>query len=269
MSATDLMRRFSIRARMRGSMALVLALLALLGDTGLVCMHRMQGLYAEFQHHSVSETRALSDVREALGQVRRHEKDLMLASGQPSEIERHRQSWLSARQRLDQAIAQMLTGEEDEDNPVLRKVNEQLQPYHQAMLAMIPQLSQGSLSGSQALAQSRAILAQIDQIDSTTEQLDKILQEEAQHSQDEQQQALETTEILFIGTVALAVIVAIPLTWLNEVSICQPIDQARAVAQRITQGHLSGQIDTQGSDEASQLLRALDLMQASLQRLVG
>ena len=67
----------------------------------------------------------------------------------------------------------------------------------------------------------------------------------------------------------LTVIIVVPLTLLNSRSITAPIDHARHVAQAIADGDLRSAIRIVGDDEASELLRALQQMQASLTGLVA
>lgn len=56
--------------------------------------------------------------------------------------------------------------------------------------------------------------------------------------------------------------------WLSR-SITRPIDEAVQVAQRVAEGDLTVQIQPQGQDETAELLRALQTMSASLQKIVG
>jgi methyl-accepting chemotaxis protein len=61
----------------------------------------------------------------------------------------------------------------------------------------------------------------------------------------------------------------VPLTWLNMEAICKPLEQARGIAQSISQGDLSFDIQVDGKDEVSDLLRSLEAMRRSLAGTVG
>ena len=67
----------------------------------------------------------------------------------------------------------------------------------------------------------------------------------------------------------LAVVLVVPLTLLNMVSICRPIDQARREAERIATGDLAKDVADQGQDETARLLAALGSMQGALRAMVG
>jgi methyl-accepting chemotaxis protein len=69
--------------------------------------------------------------------------------------------------------------------------------------------------------------------------------------------------------VALTLAVVLPLLWFTLRSVCEPLEQAVAVAGRIAQGDLSEVLHTQGHDETAVLLQSLQRMQESLRTLVG
>ena len=73
----------------------------------------------------------------------------------------------------------------------------------------------------------------------------------------------------FGGVMVLVLIVVMPLTLLNSVSITRPVHHARDIALAIAEGDLTRAIHAQGKDETAELLRALDHMQRSLRTLVG
>lgn len=68
-----------------------------------------------------------------------------------------------------------------------------------------------------------------------------------------------------VGVALLLVLLATCLlAWLYTRSLLQPLAQAVTVAQVIARGELDGRIETQGSDEPAQLIRALSEMRGNL-----
>jgi len=65
------------------------------------------------------------------------------------------------------------------------------------------------------------------------------------------------------------VLVVVPLTLLNMVSICRPLERARQMAQAIAGGDLSQQLEVVGRDEVADLQRALVHMEHSLGSIVA
>ena len=69
--------------------------------------------------------------------------------------------------------------------------------------------------------------------------------------------------------VVITVLVVVPLTLLNMVSICRPLERARQMAQAIAGGDLSQRIEVVGHDEVADLQRALVHMEQSLGAIVA
>ncbi len=72
-----------------------------------------------------------------------------------------------------------------------------------------------------------------------------------------------------LGVLALVLVLVVPLTLVNSSTITTPMRYACTVAQSIAGGDLNNDIRIAGRDEATDLLRALDAMQASLRGLVS
>ena len=66
------------------------------------------------------------------------------------------------------------------------------------------------------------------------------------------------------GISALALALAVALSWLITESLARPLTTAISVFGRISEGHYDNQIETTGTDEAGQVLLALDEMQGKL-----
>ncbi|MDO8274572.1 MAG: methyl-accepting chemotaxis protein [Serpentinimonas sp.] len=74
---------------------------------------------------------------------------------------------------------------------------------------------------------------------------------------------------LFLAVLGLALLIVLPSTLLNLVSITRPLEQAQGLAVAIARGDLGTQPDLSGHDELTDLMRNLADMQASLGRTVG
>jgi hypothetical protein len=117
-----LMRRFTIRMRMLGAIAVVLVLLALLGGAGLFGMFRIQGLSENFLKGSYAESGHFSNLRVQMGLVRRHEKDMIIQYEKPEGVKAAHTKWLASLGEADKQAKAFLEGEEDADNEIVRKI---------------------------------------------------------------------------------------------------------------------------------------------------
>ena len=127
-----LMRNFTIRTRMRGAIAAVLLMFALVGLTGGLSGLRWAHLNDEFIHHTVEEIRNAAAVRLSTSEIMRHELAMIVDAGEAAAVGRHRAAWREAIERTRAALQGMLEGEEDEDNEFARAALRRLDAYRDA-----------------------------------------------------------------------------------------------------------------------------------------
>ncbi len=269
MKLTDQMRRFSIRLRMHGAIAVVFALLTLVGGVGLYGLHHNQSESLHHAEHAFSEMRAVSWLRQATTTTRLNVTHLALHVGEPSEFARVSERWRESTGAIEALAQDMLQGEEDEDNPLARELI-QLVGAHRATMAPLQQtLRSGGIGPGEAAALIKPALEQLQRLDPVLEAIDKVMEAEAAEAKQAQDENMTQSLTWFVAALAFSVTVVGPLTLLNQRSICQPLDQARLVALAIAEGKLHNRIDTQGADEAAELLLALAKMQDGLKSLVN
>ncbi len=275
MNLQTAMRQFSIKTRMRGAIVVVLLLLTLVGGTGLYGMLKIKQLGDEFIHHSLEETETFGKLQSALGAMRRASLHMLLVAGQPDQVEAAYQKWQEALGRVRSLSAHMTKGEADEDNAVLARMAPDLESYVQQIQKAKGDLSSGALSGVAALAALGDVVKLAESMDARMGEIEVILKTEIASRVAEQEAAVRLIEIAFGIAVLLAVLVVIPTTLWNQMSICGPIDEARLLAQSIARGNLTntvhqdGKDGKDGKDEPAALLSSLADMQSALRRLVG
>ena len=81
-------------------------------------------------------------------------------------------------------------------------------------------------------------------------------------------QQYDGANIGVIGVSVTAVLLTILLAWLLTKSIVNPLSRAVRVAEEIAAGNLTRPIEVDGSDEATQLLKALATMQQNLRQTI-
>ncbi|OGB00834.1 MAG: chemotaxis protein [Burkholderiales bacterium RIFCSPHIGHO2_12_FULL_69_20] len=265
-----LMRGFSIRLRMHGAIAMVLVLFGLVGVTGVLGGRHLAALNADFMHHAIKELHHLGDARHALGEVRRHEKDMVIHYDNGAAVLKSRQAWTAALAQARSALDAMLEGDEDEDNPLARASLKALEAYAAATQHVLNQVQNGAydsaLGADKMLGRAKS---HVHQVQAQLDAIEKIIDAESAETQQTFSDSMQHTLWLFSGVLGLVVLVVVPLTLLNSYSITTPMQQARDLALAIAQGDLTQPVDTQGSDEAASLLQALAQMQRALGGLVG
>ncbi|MDH4393136.1 MAG: methyl-accepting chemotaxis protein [Aquabacterium sp.] len=265
-----LMRRFSIRLRMHGAIAMVLTMFAAVGAIGLLSGRQLADLNSDFMHHAVKELRNVSDARYQLGEVRRHEKDMVIQYEDGVAVLKAREAWTASLGKAQAAFKGMLDGDEDEDNPLARDALKELAAYEVSTSKVLEQIQNGAYDT--AIAADKMLLRakqHVSAVETHLASIDKIVAVEAEATQAAFAVSIRRMLWMFLATLALVMLVVVPLTLLNSRSIIAPMHQARDLALAIAQGDLTRSVQTDGQDEAAELLRALASMQGALAGLVG
>jgi len=265
-----LLRSFTIRTRMLGAVAMVLAMFAVVGVVGLLGGWKIKTLTEQVTAQTVNEIETLSLVRQHLAQVRLLEKQMVIDYESPELVAKHRLAWKAAVEATSKDLAVLTEGEEDEDNPIAREAIEKLAVYAKTSEPVLNNIQNGGYDTARVadkmLTRAKAEVAEAEK---RVERISEIIHGEAEQAQADLGTTLRHVLIAFASTLAVVVLVVAPLTLLNSHSITSPIGYAASVAEAIAGGDLTRPIRLEGQDEASQLLTALDRMQASLRDVVG
>ena len=265
-----LMRQFSIRMRMIGAIGVVLALLLVLGATGLWGMQRISSLGEDFQTHEFVELVTLSQLRLQLADMSRYEKDMVINYESPEQLSLANMRWEKSLKDIRGSIAKMLEGEADEDNVILEGMEQKLQAYVGAVEPVVAQIRDGGYDS--ATVANRMLARAHDLYTALLSDMGKVeaaIQQEANDSQAATEQASDQMLIVFAVALGVAMLIVVPTTLANMTSICEPLDNAKEIASAIAKGDLTRRIDASGKDELSDLSHALGDMQAALSRIVG
>ena len=270
MDVFALMRRFTIRFRMLGAIAVVLALLALLGGAGLLGMFRIHAMSQYFVDHTFTEVRHMATLKGELGMVRQLEKDMIINYEKPEQVKASAVKWVASLDAAKKTAEQFLEGEEDADNPLVQDIIKRLDSYRQLFMPVARQLENGGYdSATIANRVSTRAVAEFAEAEKRLHELEELMQQEVDTSLAEQNRVSTQTKWLFGIAVLLTVVIVVPSTLLNMESICRPLADARQIAQAIAGGDLSQRIQADGKDEVADLLRALRDMQNGLGSLVA
>ncbi|WP_053843686.1 methyl-accepting chemotaxis protein [Paracidovorax avenae] len=270
MKFDSLMRGFTIRVRMLGAIGVVLCLLGLLGGAGMLGMFRIHAMSEEFIGHSFSEVSAMAELRGEMGNIRQHEKDMIIQYEKPEVVQKSHAAWLESLDRAKKAAARFQDGGQDKDNQLATDIVKRLDAYRTQFASVARQLEAGGYdSATIANRMSTKAVAEFAEADKLLTQLDSELRKEVAEVTARQQSVSEQTKWLFALAVVITVVVVVPLTLLNMNSICRPLVEARRMAQAIAGGDLSQRMHVEGRDEVADLQRSLQGMQQGLGALVS
>jgi methyl-accepting chemotaxis protein len=264
-----LLRRFSVRLRMQGAIAMVLAMFGLIGATALFGGDRIRGFSEDFTHHSLAELDGLAAIRAQFSQVSLLEKQMIIDYENSEKVTQLQQRWQASVAATNKALNGLLEGEEDGDNAMAREALALMGQYSQAAEPVLKNIQGGQYDtatvADRMLAKAQAQRQAAEQV------IDRI----ATHIHDE---AVATGEALhhelvrmmwvFLGVMAVIVLLVVPLTLLNSRSITAPLAEAAELATAIAAGDLTRRVDTRGEDEPARLLASLNHMQDMLRGLM-
>jgi methyl-accepting chemotaxis protein len=268
--ALQLFRRFTIRTRMLGAIAVVLALLALVGGIGAWGLQSLSAHSLRFVQETHENAIQLSHLREGMGNLRRYEKDLLLNYDKPEQVKNYLPKWQAALEATRQAAKALDDGQNDEGTTFARGIQAQLDVYAERAVPVFRQIEAGNFDGvggaMKLLGPARAAAHETETL---IGKIDKHLAEETVEARAAMAATTARVSWVFGAAVVLAIGLVVPLTLLNMVSICRPIDAARRMAETVASGDLTATPDAQGADEPAAMLRALTSMQEALRSLIG
>jgi methyl-accepting chemotaxis protein len=268
---TELFRRFTIRARMLGAIGVVLVLLLGVGAVGLWSQHRMAQANAELADRVLSELRTVGDLRTAMGQLRRYEKDMLLSYENAEASKDYHAKWTAAHAEALKLVDHMLEGGEDADNAALRLLRSDLEAYAKGSSNVFRQLLASAYDNAAAASKllDRDAKGAVHSAEQHLSKLSEAIVNEALKVKADSVEAATLATRVFGAALALAVLIVVPLTLVNMHSICRPLTDAQSLAGAIAEGDLSRSVQAEGRDETADLLRALAAMQQRLQSMVG
>ncbi|WP_311222145.1 MULTISPECIES: methyl-accepting chemotaxis protein [unclassified Acidovorax] len=270
MNIFGLMRRFTIRFRMIGAIGVVLVLLGLLGGAGMLGMFRIHDMSEEFIANEHTAIGHLAQLRGEMGAIRGNEKDMIIQYEKPEGVKASRTQWLAALDRAKKVTADLQQTSAGAEGDTAANIGKRLDSYRDQFAHVARQLEAGGYdTATIANRMSGKAIAEFAEADKQLAALDTRLRAEVQGVIEQQNSISSQTKWLFLLAVLITVLVVVPLTLLNMVSIVRPMVAARSLAQSIAGGDLSQRLQVDGSDEVADLQRSLVDMQSRLSALVA
>ncbi|WP_027014302.1 methyl-accepting chemotaxis protein [Comamonas composti] len=269
MNLLGMMRRFTIRTRMLGAIAVVLGLLGLLGGVGMLGMFRIQQMSQQLMDSAYAKLDHMTRLRAELGGVRLHEKNMLIEHENAERVKQGQELWLRALERARTQAAHLEAGARGREAELVASLQQRMHAYRQQLAPVLQLVETGSLvSGAEALAMSDKANAEMKRLEGVLVELDALQSDEVAAMRAREHAVAEQTQWAFAGAVVLTLLLVAPLTWLNMLSICRPLAQARQKALTIAEGDLSQAHAVSGRDEIADLQHALNQMQQGLGSLV-
>lgn len=272
MKVMSALRLMSIRARMWGSLVLVVVALAIIGGLGVVGQMYANRITSSFMKNEFSAMTEIAKLRVAMSAMRGYEKDMLVHYDNAPGIVAARKEWERTFAEA-KAIAGVLS--KALPNEAARaKVDEamaRLDKFHKGFIPVGKQLEAGAFDSARvALKFVRTISPEYDAAQATVQALADELGVAAAAGEAK----VEDTGTLVVTMLAIAAALALaaigPLTFLNIRSICSPLDEAERLAIYTAQLDLTKRhTNTSGKDELAKLLGAVSSMRGTLRTMAS
>lgn len=256
---------WSVKNRLRFITLSWLVSLLILGGIGLGALIDTTHSQRRFMEGSFVTAVDASEIRAAVGNLRRYEKEMFLNFGDEELLSKLLQQWT---QQFDIASdrAQRLKSRasKNQQAPALAFL-QGLGDYGRAVQSVIADVKVGKIQdpwkADEAMAQGKAAIYAAEQALGV---LRTRLEEQAKEQVAAMRNAEELALIAIGACIALFFGFALWVTWRTAQMVVRPLSEAGALADAVAHGDLTQCIDTTGEDEIAQLRRALHRMQMAL-----
>ena len=262
--------RLSIRARLYFGTIFSLVLLVIIGAMGFIALDRTRGTLEVLFSQRVQTLTDMSDLRTALGDLRRAEKDIIINFNNTVEVAALRESWgktLAALRKSLADVRQVQAGDAAFVTAIDKSLDE-IKQYEAGIVPIFDQIERAQIDGAGGGAYADRLKTHME----ATDQLFSRLATSAREQMQEARQGVDSLAATMSGLIGVALVLAlavlIPLTYLSVRSITRSLAQARDLAERIAGGDLSRDTQALNHDEVGQLVTAMGRMQQSLRGLV-
>jgi len=264
-----LLARLRIRSRLLLLLALSVLALVALGAFASLTIKAEADRATDFIDTEFESVRALSDVRAAIGNTRRYEKDIFLTMGDEKDTERYTALWKAELLQVDQTIARTRSLAQPAEHVLLDQMRKGFDNYATGFKGLLGKLERGELNdpwaANAALTPFKDDIRQVDQA------LADVSNAIATHA-GARRSALAVTAAqapwLVVGATAMVSVLATLLVLAVVRSILAPIKDLQVTADAWGQGDLSVGVDSGGQCEISDVKRDLGRMHQSLTDLV-
>ncbi len=266
------LREVTVRARFYLVMSLVGGSLLTMASWGAWSNRSDMAIVDTLFERTHTNAQAVGKLRESLSSVRRYESAMIAVSvSNPTDVERFAESWKQELRQLEghgQSLAQADSASTDVAELVATQ-QQLIATYREAIGPVAQQLQEARIDASVALAYAQRASGTLEALHANALRLTQVKQEAFEHSRKQLIEASSAAAMLRLGIVGAALALVLPLLWLTLRSVCNPLDDAVAVANRIASGDLTAPVAVEGRDEPARLMQALLNMQTGLRDLVG
>jgi len=263
-------QNIQIKTLLRGAMAMLAAILLLVGGAGLLGISQSNDALKETYSNQLASSQALSE--SMLGSTRlRLALDRGVMRGAENEdlkkyVERSNVFVESSNKGWKDYMA---LPQNDEEKALATALAAKRQEFFEK--GAMP-LQQAMLAGNhdEALRVARDVMPDLQRAMATaSEKLEKFQLDTGKANFEGAQSRFETIRMMSIVLIALGIVIAVAATVMLHRAIVRPVEEALDVFERMTRGDLTSRISSMSKNEIGRMMQALAKMQDSLSGIVA
>jgi len=263
-----MLRNLNIRKRLAFVYAVFALLIVAIGGVGVYSTQDTNASFNRYAFHVVEASQLAHAIQTNMVHLRRYEKDIVISVGDEAKIKDHAKKWEETYQKIQKdfdAVAPRLR--DDKVKAAVQEARASLKTYHDSVAAAMPTVTTMDVaSANNAMSAGRDGFSKAEKIVEDTLKLVDGFTQTARNKFN------EGARLVLTVTIALGLISVAAMLLLGRVvsaSIVMPLRKAQDFAEQVRDGDLTGDLSTNGQDEAASLSRALDEMKTSLARIVS
>jgi methyl-accepting chemotaxis protein len=263
----SILRRFTIRQRLLGSLALVSLIIVVMGGWAAMAFREAQASGDRLHAAYVQTSDLVAKLTADFERIRRVESSVLLQAGNPNAAADELKAWTGAVDSTRTAMKAAAAGQAA-DSPLARALAG-LESYAKELAPVLDQVAGARTDAAAGAAYAERAKPHIEGAQTALQAWAKATVDDsvARSAQDKDVAARNSNVRMVVLLLVLGSFAA--LMWRIVESICKPLDEATDVARHIAQGDLSRSVQLQGRDEVTHFMRQLAAMQQALHAIVS
>jgi methyl-accepting chemotaxis protein len=261
--------QFSIRTRLGALLVFSVLSLWFLGGFSSWTISRIAGQATGFIDHEFEAVRAVGGVQTAISDARRFEKDVLLTMGDDQATEHFTALWGAEIARIRAGLVTLRALSQADEASGIAAMSTGIDAYESGFKRVLEQMAHGELHDPWAANAAMApLMDSLKRTDQSLAALTQAIEARATAQRQELVQSGATAPWLVIGATGLVSVTALLLVIAIVRSILVPMRELQQVASAWGGGDLRSGLRQHGTDELSQVMRDMGLMQQQLCSLV-
>ena len=266
---TKTLEHISIRTRLAVLLVFSVVSLWLLGSFSSWTILRVSSQATAFIDHEFEAVRVVGGVQTAISDARRFEKDVLLTMGDDQATERNTALWVAEMAKVHRGLTTLATLTQTDDAPGIAAMVRGIDGYELGFRQVLEQIAHGGLHDPWAAnAAMTPVFSSLELTEQSLATLTHSIAGRANLQRQELVLAGRAAPWLVVGATALVSVAALLLVMAIVRSILVPVRALQAVASAWGSGDLREGMPQRGTDELSQVMRDMGLMQEQLCSLV-